>query len=77
MLWVVLASVVVAGGAAGAAYLKTHQFLQAIAPKTKIDRAAAKRLDLAIPGQPTTALLIGTDRRKGFQGRKRPAAPTR
>ena len=66
-LWVVLASVVVAGGAAGAAYLKTHQFLQAIAPKTKIDRAAAKRLDLAIPGQPTTALLIGTDRRKGFQ----------
>ena len=66
-LWVVLASFVVAGGAAGAAYLKTHQFLQAIAPKTKIDRAAAKRLDLAIPGQPTTALLIGTDRRKGFQ----------
>jgi LCP family protein required for cell wall assembly len=65
VLWVVLASVVVAGGAAGAAYLKTHQFLQAIAPKTKIDRAAAKRLDLAIPGQPTVALVIGTDRRKG------------
>jgi LCP family protein required for cell wall assembly len=65
VLWVVLASVVVAGGAAGAAYLKTHQFLQAIAPKTKVDRAAAKRLDLAIPGQPTVALVIGTDRRKG------------
>jgi LCP family protein required for cell wall assembly len=62
---VVLASVVVAGGAAGAAYLKTHQFLEAIAPKTKADRAAAKRLDLAIPGQPTVALVIGTDRRKG------------
>jgi LCP family protein required for cell wall assembly len=65
VLWVMLASVVVAGGAAGAAYLKTHQFLQAIAPKTKVDRAAAKRLDLAIPGQPTIALVIGTDRRKG------------
>jgi LCP family protein required for cell wall assembly len=65
VLWVVLASFVVAGGAAGAAYLKTHQFLQAIAPKTKADRAAAKRLDLAIPGQPTVALVIGTDRRKG------------
>ena len=65
VFWVVLASVVVAGGAAGAAYLKTHQFLQAIAPKTKADRAAAKRLDLAIPGQPTVALVIGTDRRKG------------
>ncbi|HEY8631374.1 MAG TPA: LCP family protein, partial [Gaiellaceae bacterium] len=67
VLWVMLASVVVAGGAAGAAYLKTHQFLQAIAPKTKVDRAAAKRLDLAIPGQPTIALVIGTDRRKGSQ----------
>jgi LCP family protein required for cell wall assembly len=67
VLWVVLASVVVAGGAAGAAYLKTHEFLQAIAPKTKADRAAAKRLDLAIPGQPTIALMIGTDRRKGSQ----------
>jgi LCP family protein required for cell wall assembly len=65
VLWVALASFVVAGGAAGAAYLKTHQFLQAIAPKTKVDRAAAKRLDLAIPGQPTIALVIGTDRRKG------------
>jgi LCP family protein required for cell wall assembly len=65
VLWVVLASLVVAGGAAGAAYLKTHQFLQAIAPKTKADRVAAKRLDLAIPGQPTVALVIGTDRRKG------------
>src|SRR6266545_4334396 len=65
VLWVLLASFVVAGGAAGAAYLKTHQFLQAIAPKTKADRAAAKRLDLAVPGQPTVALVIGTDRRKG------------
>jgi LCP family protein required for cell wall assembly len=67
VLWVMLASVVVAGGAAGAAYLKTHEFLQAIAPKTKVDRAAAKRLDLAIPGQPTIALVIGTDRRRGSQ----------
>src|SRR2546421_1806217 len=67
VLWVVLASLIVASGVAGAAYLKTHQFLNAIAPKTKADRAAAKRLDLAIPGQPTVALVVGTDRRKGFQ----------
>ncbi|HEX9381316.1 MAG TPA: LCP family protein [Gaiellaceae bacterium] len=65
LLWTVLAAIVVAGGAAGAAYLKTHQFLEAISPKTKADRAAAKRLDAAIPGQPTVALVIGTDRRKG------------
>ena len=65
VLWVVLAAVLVAGGTAGAAYLKTHQFIAAISPKKKADRAAAKRLDLAIPGQPTVALVIGTDRRKG------------
>ena len=65
VLWVVLAAIVVAGGTAGAAYLKTHQFIAAISPKKKADRAAAKRLDLAIPGQPTVALVIGTDRRKG------------
>jgi LCP family protein required for cell wall assembly len=67
VLWVALAAFVVAGGAAGAAYLKTHQFIQAISPKTKEDRAAAKRLDAAIPGQPTVALVIGTDRRKGVE----------
>src|SRR5437773_6414560 len=67
LLWTVLATLIIAGGAAGAAYLKTHQFLTAISPKTKADRAAAKRLDAAIPGQPTIALVIGTDRRKGLQ----------
>src|SRR5919204_517386 len=67
VLWTLLAAIVVAGGAAGAAYLKTHQFLEAISPKTRIDREAAKRLDAAIPGQPTIALVIGTDRRKGRQ----------
>ncbi len=67
VLWVVLATLVVASGMAGAAYLKTHEFLNAIAPKTKADRAAARHLDLAIPGQPTIALVIGTDRRKGKQ----------
>src|SRR4029077_12549078 len=35
--------------------------------KTKVAIAAAKHLDVAIPGQPTTALVIGTDRRKGSQ----------
>ena len=64
-LWTVLAALIVAGGAAGAAYLKTHEFIVAVAPKTASDKAAAKDLDVAIPGQPTTALVIGTDKRKG------------
>jgi len=67
VVWVVVVALVIASGVAGAAYLKTHEFLNAIAPKTRVDRAAAKHLDLAIPGQPTIALVIGTDRRKGRQ----------
>jgi len=64
-LWTVLAALIVAGGAAGAAYLKQHEFFTAVAPKTKSDKAAQKDLDVAIPGQPTTALVIGTDKRRG------------
>jgi LCP family protein required for cell wall assembly len=64
-LWTILAALVVAGGAAGAAYLRAHRFVAAVAPKTKQDKATANRLDVAIPGQPTTALVIGTDKRRG------------
>ena len=64
-LWTILAALIVAGGAAGAAYLRAHRFVAAVAPKTKQDKATANRLDVAIPGQPTTALVIGTDKRKG------------
>jgi LCP family protein required for cell wall assembly len=64
-LWTVLVALVVAGGAAGAAYLRAHRFVAAVAPKTKQDKATAKRLDVAVPGQPTTALVIGTDKRRG------------
>jgi len=66
-LWTVLVALIVGAAAGGAAYLKGHQFVEAISPKTKSEIAAAKRLDLADPSQPTTALVIGTDRRKGFQ----------
>jgi LCP family protein required for cell wall assembly len=66
-LWTLLAALILGAAAGGAAYLKGHQFVEAISPKTKADIAAAKRLDLADPSQPTIALVIGTDRRKGFQ----------
>ena len=63
--WTLLAALIVAGGAAGAAYLKQHEFFSAIAPHSKTDKAAQKALDVAVPGQPTDALLIGTDKRLG------------
>jgi LCP family protein required for cell wall assembly len=65
VLWTVLAALVVAGGAAGAAYLRAHHFVESVAPRSAVDKAAAKAADVAIPGQPTTALVIGTDKRKG------------
>jgi LCP family protein required for cell wall assembly len=67
LLWTILAALVVAGGAAGAAYLRAHHFVESVAPKTAADKAAAKAADVAIPGQATTALVIGTDKRKGSQ----------
>ena len=67
LLWTVLASLIVAGGVAGAVYLRAHRFVAAIAPHSVVDKAAAKAADVAIPGQPTTALVIGTDKRRGPQ----------
>ncbi len=63
--WALLAALIVAGGAAGAAYLKQHEFFTAIAPKSKTDKLTQKHLDVPVPGGPTTALLIGTDKRRG------------
>lgn len=64
-LWTLLAALIVAGGAAGAAYLRAHHFVDLVQPKTKFDRAAAKKLDVALPNHPTIALVIGTDKRRG------------
>src|SRR5947209_3785417 len=63
--WAVLGALIVAGGAAGAAYLKQHEFFTAIAPKSKTDKLTQKHLDVATPGGPSIALLIGTDKRRG------------
>jgi LCP family protein required for cell wall assembly len=63
--WAILLALIVAGAAAGAAYLKQHEFFTAIAPKSKTDKLTQKHLDVPTPGGPTTALLIGTDKRRG------------
>jgi len=65
--WTVLAAVIVVGGIAGAVYLREHRFVSSISVHSKLDKKAEKKLDVAIPGQPTTALVIGTDKRLGKQ----------
>src|SRR5438445_6898495 len=66
-LWTLLVGIILASGVGGAAYLYFHDAVIAVAPKTRLDKAAAKAADVAIPGQPTTALVIGSDKRLGRQ----------
>jgi LCP family protein required for cell wall assembly len=65
IIWLLVALIVCAGSVAGGLYLygrKVTEDLQARTPDVKI---AAKRLDVALPGQPATALVVGYDRRAG------------
>src|SRR5215210_4699344 len=65
--WVLVALVVAAGSAAGGAYLWFHQSVAAVVAKTPDVKVAAKRLDIALPGKPATALVVGYDQRAGEQ----------
>ena len=63
--WLVLGLAMCAGGVAGGAYLYFHQSVAAVAPKSVEVQLAIKKLDVALPGQPANALVIGYDRRAG------------
>jgi polyisoprenyl-teichoic acid--peptidoglycan teichoic acid transferase len=61
--WAGLVLLVVIAGVAGGGYLYAHETVAALAPESHAEREAAKTLDLPLPGQPATALVIGYDRR--------------
>jgi LCP family protein required for cell wall assembly len=63
--WAFVALLVVVGSAAGGAYLWFHQSVADVVASTPDVKVAAKRLDVALPGQPATALVIGYDKRAG------------
>ena len=63
-MWLGIACLVVATGTAGGAYLYFHESVAAVAAKTPEVRRAAQQLDVALPGQPAVALVIGYDHRK-------------
>ena len=63
--WVVVAILVVVGSIAGGAYLWFHESVAEVVASTPDVKIAAKRLDVALPGQPATALVIGYDQRAG------------
>jgi LCP family protein required for cell wall assembly len=61
--WAALVLCVLVGGTAGGAYLYLHESVAAVAPKSKEVKEALKSLDVALPGQPAVALVIGYDHR--------------
>jgi len=61
--WTLTVILVCVAGVAGGAYLYLHESVAAVAPHSLDVKAAAKKLDLPIAGQPATALVIGYDRR--------------
>src|SRR4029453_18216836 len=63
--WAFVALLVAIGSAAGGAYLWFHESVAAVVASTPDVKIAAKRLDVALPGQPATALVVGYDRRAG------------
>ncbi len=63
--WVLVASLVAVGSAAGGLYLLFHESVADVVASTPDVKVAAKRLDVALPGQPATALVVGYDQRAG------------
>jgi LCP family protein required for cell wall assembly len=61
--WSALVLAVLVGGTASGAYLYLHESVAAVAPKTAEVKKALAKLDIALPGQPATALVIGYDHR--------------
>jgi LCP family protein required for cell wall assembly len=61
--WVFIALIVALGSVAGGVYLFGREVTQDLVAHTPDVKVAAKRLDVAIPGQPATALVVGYDKR--------------
>jgi LCP family protein required for cell wall assembly len=74
--WVLVAILVVLGSIAGGAYLWFHESVAAVVASTPDVKIAAQRLDVALPGQPATALVVGYDRRAGPEAALQPRSDT-
>src|SRR5688572_23471445 len=64
-LWVFIVVFVAAGALAGGAWLFINQSISAVAASSPEVKAAERILDVPVPGQPTTAIVIGYDKRLG------------
>ena len=65
LAWGAVSLLVLIGSAAGGAYLWFHESVAEVVATTADVKIASQRLDIALPGQPATALVVGYDRRAG------------
>lgn len=61
--WIGVVLAVIATGTAGGLYLYAHETVKALGPKTRDVQKAVETLDVPLPGEPATALVIGYDHR--------------
>lgn len=61
--WIGVVLAVLATGTAGGLYLYAHETVKALGPKTRDVQKAVETLDVPLPGEPATALVIGYDHR--------------
>jgi LCP family protein required for cell wall assembly len=61
--WVIVLLLMLGGGALGGSYLAGHDFVNGLAPRGLLKKAAEKGVDYVAPGKPAVALIIGSDRR--------------
>jgi len=67
-LWLVIGALMLAAGIAGGTYLYVEQDIaNTIGARSPDVRAAEETLDVVIPGEPTTALVLGYDKRVGAE----------
>jgi LCP family protein required for cell wall assembly len=68
VLWTIVAALMLAAGIAGGTYLYVEQDIAAsLGPRSADVKVAQEQLDAVIPGEPTTALVLGYDKRAGVE----------
>jgi LCP family protein required for cell wall assembly len=68
LLWVVLVALMLSSGALGGFYLYVEEDIAGGLEAKSFDvKLAQKKLDAVIPGEPTTALILGYDKRAGVE----------
>src|SRR5918995_1606747 len=68
LMWIALVALMLSAGIVGGTYLYVERDIaQALEPESLDVKVAQERLDAVIPGEPTIALVVGSDKRVGAE----------